>query len=71
MTLAAYEKEVRARGKIAENDRIWFPRWVRRFAISFPRGLSEDLPVTRHGVVKLSQGLRDRGVPAWQRCGVY
>ena len=67
MTLAAYEKEVRAHRKIGENDRVWFPRWVRRYAISFPRGLTEDLPITRNGVVKFSQGLRDRGAPAWQR----
>lgn len=67
MTLATYEKEVRAYRKIGENDRVWFPRWVRRYAISFPRGLRDDLPITRNGVVKFSQGLRDRGAPAWQR----
>lgn len=67
MTLAAYEKEVGAYRKITENDRLWFPRWVRRFPISFPRGLTEDLPITRGGVIKFSQGLRDRGAPAWQR----
>ena len=67
MTLGVYEKEVRAHGKIGGNDRIWFPRWLRRYAISFPRGLSDDLPITRNGVVRFSQGLRDRGAPAWQR----
>ena len=67
MTLIAYAREVRAREQISDNDRVWFPRWLRRYALSFPKGLTGELLVNRHGVVRVSQGLRDNGAPAWQR----
>ena len=54
-------------GKFGENDRKWFPRWIRRYASSVRVPNGEDLPVTEKDVIKFSQSLLQSGTPAWQR----
>ena len=39
MTLAAFEHEVLVDGRAGANDRVWFPRWLRRYALRFLKGL--------------------------------
>lgn len=67
MTLQAFEKEVRCLDDIGEADRTWFPKWVRRYALSVRKGLVSDLPVNRDSVVRFSRTLLESGAPAWQR----
>ena len=67
MTLEVFQREVASAAQLGDNDRIWFPRWVRRYALSCSKGMTANLPVTRHGVVRFSKTLRDSGAPAWQR----
>lgn len=52
---------------IGANDAVWFPRWIRRYALSFRGGLNKRMPVSEQGVISFSQTLRDSGAPAWQR----
>jgi hypothetical protein len=51
---------------LGENDRIWFPRWVARYAEgkALTNGL---LPVTQTLVIEFSRSLLNSGTPAWQR----
>jgi integron integrase len=65
--LQAFEKEVRSLDGIAETDRTWFPKWVRRYALSVRKGLVHDLPVNRDSVIRFSRTLLESGAPAWQR----
>lgn len=67
MTLAQFEREVRIGDRLGESDQIWFPRWLRRYALNFRGGLVGELPVNEHGVVRFSKGLLKNGAPAWQR----
>ena len=66
MTLAQFEREVLG-DRVGENDRVWFPRWVRRYALSFRKGLVDNLPVNEHTVLRFSRALLANGAPAWQR----
>jgi integron integrase len=67
MSLVGFEKEVASSSHVGENDRVWFPRWLRRYALNFRRGLVADLPVNEHSVIRFSKGLLKSGAPAWQR----
>ena len=67
MSLAAFEKEISFTDRVGENDRLWFPRWLRRYALSLRKGLVADLPVNEHSVIGCSKGLMKNGAPAWQR----
>ena len=67
MSLAVFEKEVAASCRVGENDRVWFPRWLRRYALSFRKGLETELPVNEHSVIRFSKDLLKSGAPAWQR----
>ena len=67
MSLAGFEKEVASSPQVGENDRVWFPRWIRRYALNFRKGLVADLPVNEHSVIRFSKGLLKNGAPAWQR----
>ena len=52
---------------LTKNDRIWFPRWVFRFAETQNRGRAERLVVSEDVVIQFLRVLRDNQVPAWQR----
>ncbi|MCR9296602.1 MAG: integron integrase [bacterium] len=68
MSLAEFEREVAVAPRVAGNDRIWFPKWLRRYELSLRRTpKSPKLPVTREGVLKFSRMLLENGAPAWQR----
>ena len=66
MTLAKFEAVVLGDG-VGEHDREWFPKWMRRYAMSFRNGLVDDLPVNRTSVINFSKSLLANGAPAWQR----
>ncbi len=53
--------------KLRKNDTAWFPRWIFRFASHQRRSRDRQLEVTDSTVISFLRGLRDRGVPAWQR----
>ncbi|MEL7500798.1 MAG: integron integrase [Planctomycetota bacterium] len=68
MSVNAFHQAVhRNLRSISKNDRVWFPRWIRRFAEY--QKLLDDQPlcVLRKTTVAFSQLLRDRGTPALAR----
>lgn len=67
MTISVFEQQVKIDENVGSNDRIWFPRWLRRYALSFPKGLTRQLPVNRDSVIEFSRTLLKNGAPAWQR----
>ena len=67
MTIVDYEKAVRLADDLGRNDREWFPKWIRRYALAFPARGRGDLPVNRHAVIEFSKSLLGNGAPAWQR----
>jgi len=67
MSVELFDQRVPATEGIGENDRVWFPRWVRRYSLSFRGGPTKNLPVNRNSAVKFSQALLKNGAPAWQR----
>ncbi len=66
MLVVKFERKVAACERLKENDRIWFPRWLRRYALA-QRGRDNNLPVNRGTVVAFSRSLLESGAPAWQR----
>ncbi len=66
MSVVKFEQKVAACERLKENDRIWFPRWLRRYALA-QRGRDSNLPVNRGTVVAVSRSLLESGAPAWQR----
>lgn len=50
----------------SKNDKIWFPKWLRRYASSVDV-TAADLPVTEQSVIKFLRSLLQSGTPAWQR----
>lgn len=67
MTLLSFEKAVAVAEGLAESERVWYPKWVRRYAMTFPKGLSAELPVNRDTAIQFSRTLLEAGAPAWQR----
>lgn len=67
MTLLQFEREVLIGDRVGANDQIWFPRWLRRYGMSFRNGLVKELPVNRHSAIRFSKALLKNGAPAWQR----
>lgn len=52
--------------KVGKNDKKWCPKWLRRYVATLASGDGE-LTVTEEQVIVFSRGLRDNGLPAWQR----
>lgn len=48
-------------------SKIWFPRWLGRYAALLRCGDEALIPVDRERVIQFLRMLRDRSVPAWQR----
>ena len=67
MSVLVFEQKVAAFEAVKENDRVWFPRWVRRYALAQRGGVDAGLPVNQHSVISFSRSLLDSGAPAWQR----
>ena len=67
MTLVKFEQAVAQANTLSDNDQIWFPRWIRRYGLTFPRGLTDELPVNRDSAIRFSRSLLESGAPAWQR----
>ncbi len=66
MTLAKFEIAVLQDG-VGKDDREWFPKWLRRYAVNFRGGLLAELPINRNAVITFSKSLLKNGAPAWQR----
>lgn len=66
MSIAQFEREVLG-DRLGENDQVWFPRWLRRYAMGVRNGMVDDLPVNKDSVLKFSRSLLANGAPAWQR----
>ena len=62
MSVEAFEREV-ATASYAKNDRIWFPRWIRRYAGSVGKNKRAQLPVAESDLIRFLRSLRDKGVP--------
>lgn len=67
MTLLKFEVAVASSHGVGESDRVWFPKWLRRYAMTFPQGLVNDLAVNRDTTLQFSRMLLESGAPAWQR----
>ena len=67
MTLHGFEAAVASAEGIDDHDRIWFPRWLQRYALSFTKSLTNPLPVNRDATLNYSRQLLEAGAPAWQR----
>ncbi len=65
MSLAAFRSKLHL-AHYGENDQVWFPKWLARYAAGKPltTGL---LPVTESLVIEFSRSLMKSGTPAWQR----
>lgn len=66
MSLALFCQRL-GRVEISLNDRRWMPRWLDQYASQAVGSAGENLPVTEERVLSYLRGLRDAGVPAWQR----
>ncbi|TWT73280.1 hypothetical protein CA85_17480 [Allorhodopirellula solitaria] len=42
MTLLKFEIAVASADGVGESDRVWFPKWVRRYAMTCPKGLTNE-----------------------------
>ena len=53
--------------KIHEDDRVWFGRWLRRYAVFLRQSECATLLVSQNSVKQFCRTLLARAVPAWQR----
>ena len=53
--------------RLAEADRVWFGRWLSRYAVFLRQEKAERLDVTEQLVIEFSRSLLANGVAAWQR----
>jgi len=67
VTVELFDQKVAASELVGANDRVWFPRWLRRYSQSFRGSPTKNLPVNREVVIQFSDGLLKNGAPAWQR----
>lgn len=52
---------------VGKNDRVWFPRWIRRYAGFLKQARDQTLRVDEAELVQFLRSLRDAKLPAWQR----
>ena len=52
---------------IEESDRVWFGRWLRRYAVFLRQSETEFLQISQSGVKQFCRTLLASAVPAWQR----
>ena len=53
--------------RIHEDDRVWFGRWLRRFAVFLHQPETKSLALSQDSVKRFCHTLLARQVPAWQR----
>lgn len=56
-----------SRAQVSENDRKWMPKWLAEYASFLRQDSGQKLKLNEKDVLTFLRGLRDRGVPAWQR----
>ena len=52
---------------IEDKDKVWFGRWLRRYAVFLRQPETELLQISQSGVKQFCRTLLARAVPAWQR----
>ena len=52
---------------IEDNDKVWFGRWLRRYAVFLRQPETELLQISQNGVKQFCRTLLASEVPAWQR----
>ncbi|TWT67483.1 hypothetical protein [Allorhodopirellula solitaria] len=63
MTLWKLEIAVASADGVGESDRVWFPKWLRRYAMTFPQGLVNELAVNRETTLQFSRMAGENGLP--------
>ena len=53
--------------RVHEDDRVWFGRWFRRYAVFLEQSETSTLAVSLDSVKQFCRKLLGRQVPAWQR----
>jgi hypothetical protein len=53
----SFEKAVAVADRLAESERVYYPKRVRRYAMTFPKCLSAELPVNRDTAIQFSRTL--------------
>ena len=67
MSLRRFEHVVK-KADLKNADRIWYPRWLKDYAVSCGRREDDEaIVVDREMVVRFLQGIKSRGLAAWQR----
>lgn len=61
-TLFGSDTAVTSADGLGKNDPVWFPRWLRRYAMSFPKGLFDELPVNHDSTLRFSRSLLATGL---------
>src|SRR5687767_2458408 len=54
-------------GQLADHDRIWFPKWLARFAAWNRCQPGTRLPVQQDLLIAFLRSIKSQGKPAWQR----
>ena len=67
MSLAKFDHML-VNSRVSQNDRVWFPRWLRRYALGFRNGLFEDLSVNRTAALRFSRSLLRNGARLGNAC---
>ena len=55
------------RAKLAEKDKMWFPRWLKSFGKFLDALPQQDLVFNQSEVIEFLKAQKQRGNPAWQR----
>lgn len=67
MSVIEFEKKLPGFADLSENDRTWFPRWLRRYKLGQRGAIDDNVPVNRDSVMSFSRALLANGAPGWQR----
>lgn len=66
MSANDFERAVKVE-RLSKASKVWFPRWLGRYAAYVKCGGDSPIRVEREQVIRFLQMLRDKNVPAWQR----
>ena len=62
MSVAEFRRAVLGReSRVGKAERVWFPRWVERYATFCSNGTGERLSISADQTIAFSQMLRDSG----------
>ena len=64
MSLREFTASVKC-GEFGENDRKWFPAWLKRYAEFMKHGDGSAIPLSKDSAVAFCVMLKGNQVPAW------